>query len=364
MTNSFATSRNPTPKPCSGPPERSPVGGRTGTHRTREMVAKGDRTVEADERPHPRHRRLARLQQRQTRRHPLRDHPPHRRSPRPPSEMANERTRRHMRPPSKPRNGQHPGQVRQGPLHGIRHPVDNPLIHHRSLNELRLPTLPMRRHDQPPRHRIRHRSPMITPHEMQTQIQTSSTPSTGQHIPVIDIKHPRVNPHSRKTLSKQVGIPPMRSGLPPIKQPRRRKRERPRTNRRHARPTRMCFPNGLHHSHPRPTTHIRHRRHDHRVSSGCNLQPMLSNDVKPTHHPHGLPRPLSTHVEAVPGPGNLRPSQPEHLDNRPELKRRHPRRHQHGNPMRTRNDRHGVILAMMGIHATSQSRPAQESSSA
>jgi hypothetical protein len=99
---------------------------------------------------------------------------------------------------------------------------------HRTFNELPLPTIPMPGENQPPTDSIGDLSPMVPLNQMQSKIKRSRATRSGQHRPVINKQHVRLNRNQRITTDEQISPPPMRSSPPPIQHSRISQRKRAR----------------------------------------------------------------------------------------------------------------------------------------
>ena len=171
---------------------------------------------------------------------------------------------------------------------------------------------------------------MIQPNQMQTQIQPGRAPRTRQNLPAVDIENLRIDPNRRKPPGEQLGIPPMRRRFKPVKQPRRSQSESTRTDRHNPRTPLVAPPKRVNQSRRNITPNIRHSSDDKRVRRSKILKPILSSDAEPTDNRHRCPT-LRAHLQVIPPRPQLRPRQPEHLDNTTKLERAYPSKRKYGN---------------------------------
>lgn len=80
----------------------------------------------------------------------------------------------------------------------------------RSRHELRLPTLAVRRHDETSGNLIRNRGSVVTPDDVQTEIDAGRTACGRQDSPFIDVQDVGFYLYSRETSGEPIGVPPMR----------------------------------------------------------------------------------------------------------------------------------------------------------
>ena len=89
---------------------------------------------------------------------------------------------------------------------------------HRANHLLRLPTVAVRRHHQPPCDDIRRFMAEIFAHQMQTEIDARGAAGGGHQPRIANVQHVFHHLNQRKTLLQPGSITPMGGGLPPIEQ--------------------------------------------------------------------------------------------------------------------------------------------------
>ncbi len=96
---------------------------------------------------------------------------------------------------------------------------------HRTLNELGLPAVAMRRHDQAARDGVGGLGPEVAADQVQAKVDACGAAGRGQHVALVDIEHVRLDLDGRMTRSEGVGVAPVGRGAATIQQPRRGQHE-------------------------------------------------------------------------------------------------------------------------------------------
>ena len=63
---------------------------------------------------------------------------------------------------------------------------------HRQVDELRLATVAVRRHDHAPGDRVRHRAALVLAHDVQAEVDAGCGPGAGEDVAVLDVEHVRL----------------------------------------------------------------------------------------------------------------------------------------------------------------------------
>ena len=129
--------------------------------------------------------------------------------------------------PGQRADGQRPVKLGHRP---VQRGAQAAVFRQRPAGVLGLPAGPVHRHHHAPGHVRGGARPVVPVHQVQAQVDPGRQPRAGQHRPLVDVQHVRVEPDGREPGPEVVRLLPVRGRRQAVEQTRRRQRERTNTD--------------------------------------------------------------------------------------------------------------------------------------